>query len=126
MKNNIDDFKRINPISKEYTLGELSSILGTSKYTLRRRIEDGRLKADKKFGKYYITEENKEEFLKREKGYDKLEYFSHKGNLYKKEIKDVYKLENEAIYLVEELKVIAMCEAAKIYYERRLYDRKDE
>jgi hypothetical protein len=118
--------KRINPSPEEYTLDELSLILRTSKYTLRRRIMDGRLKAYKKFGKYVVSREEKEDFLCREKMGNRLDYFTHKGNLYKKEITDVYKLELEVKYLVEKLKVIALSDAAKIYYDKKLYDREDE
>lgn len=110
----------------EYTLDELAELLGISIYTIRRRIYDGRLKAVKVGGQYKVKKEDVEDFLIREEIGKKLEYFSKKGELYKKQRIDEEKLEEEAIYLVEQAKVLACTDAARIYYERNLYNRRND
>lgn len=113
----------LDPNIDEYTLEELASILKVSTYTLRRRIRDGRLKATKLFKEYRVKRVDVEEFIDREYVGEELIYFSSKGNLYKKKELDGFRLEEEAIHLVENVKVLANTDAARLYYERGLYKR---
>lgn len=113
----------LDPNIDEYTLEELASLLKVSTYTLRRRIRDGRLKAKKLFKEYRVKKEDVEDFIDREYVGMSLVYFSSKGNLYKKKELDGYRLEEEAIHLVENVKVLANTDAARVYYERGLDKR---
>ena len=49
---------------KNYTVKELSKILDVNDFTIKRRINDGSLKASKENGKYIISEEGLNAFLK--------------------------------------------------------------
>lgn len=106
----------------EYTLEELSIKLSTSVYTLRRRIKEGKLKAVKRFGRYYVKEEDAMHFLNKEQIITKLVYFNMDGKQYDKKVlekdKDLYV--DEVIYLVEEIKVLGVCDATRIYYGKDL------
>ena len=56
--------KKLQQLAQTYTLPEIEAALGVSRYALMRYIKQGRLQASKFGGRWRVTAESLERFLK--------------------------------------------------------------
>lgn len=101
-------------LKEAYSIKELADFLGTSSYTIRRRIKDGSIIAYKVFGKYMVSSEEVDSYTRNlEKEKVAFQFFTNCGR-----IKIQFKNKELELYDDKEFKE----EVFRLVYSGRRYD----